>query len=97
MRHLPRDSTKTSNAFWITGRCWKRHKQETPIMQTIKIVVWEKDGAWLGFLQDYPDYWTQGKSRDKLRKNLKEFHMDISSVRFPAFGASRNWCCREAC
>ena len=29
------------------------------VMQTIKIVVWDEDGGWLGYLQDYPDYWTQ--------------------------------------
>ena len=31
-------------------------------MQTVKIVIWEEEGAWLGYLQDYPDYWTQGKT-----------------------------------
>jgi len=27
-------------------------------MQTIKFVYGEEDGAWIGSLQDYPDYWT---------------------------------------
>ena len=35
-------------------------------MQTMKFVYWEEDGAWLGYLQDYPDYWTQGASLDDL-------------------------------
>ena len=38
--------------------------------QSIKIVVWEEDGAWLGYLQDYPDYRTQGKTLKKLKENL---------------------------
>lgn len=36
-------------------------------MHTIKIVVWEEDCAWLGYLQDYPDYWTQGETLDDLK------------------------------
>ena len=36
-------------------------------MQTVKFVYWEEDGAWLGYLQDYPDYWTQGETLDDLR------------------------------
>jgi hypothetical protein len=29
-------------------------------MQTVKYVWWEEDGAWLGYLQNFADYWTQG-------------------------------------
>ncbi len=29
-------------------------------MQTVKYVHWEEGGAWIGYLQDYPDYWTPG-------------------------------------
>ena len=35
-------------------------------MQTAKFVYWEEDGAWLGYLQDYPDYWTQGGTLEGL-------------------------------
>lgn len=30
-------------------------------MRMVKFVYWEEDGAWIGYLQDYPDYWTQGR------------------------------------
>jgi predicted RNase H-like HicB family nuclease len=30
-------------------------------MKTVKYVWWEEDGGWLGYLQDFPDYWTRGK------------------------------------
>ena len=36
-------------------------------MQTVKFVYWEEGGAWIGYLQDYPDYWTQGETLDDLR------------------------------
>ena len=29
-------------------------------MHTIKYVHWQEDGSWLGYLQEFPDYWTQG-------------------------------------
>jgi predicted RNase H-like HicB family nuclease len=47
-------------------------------MQTVKIVVWEEDGGWLGYLQDYPDYWTQGETLDDLKEHLKDLYHDVS-------------------
>lgn len=52
-------------------------------MQAIKIVVWEEAGAWLGYLQDYPDYWTQGETRDDLHEHLKDLYLDITSGEIP--------------
>jgi predicted RNase H-like HicB family nuclease len=51
--------------------------------QTVKIVVWKEDGAWLGYLQDYPDYWTQGKSRRDLYEHLQDLFHDITSGEIP--------------
>jgi hypothetical protein len=31
-------------------------------MQSIKFVHWQDGDAFLGYLLDYPDYWTQGNS-----------------------------------
>ena len=55
-------------------------------MNTVKMVYWENGGAWIGYLQDYPDYWTQGESLDDLREHLKDLHQDITDgyVRPPA-------------
>jgi predicted RNase H-like HicB family nuclease len=46
-------------------------------MQTVKIVVWGEDGGWLGYLQDYPDYWTQGDTLDDLREHLTDLYHDL--------------------
>ena len=35
-------------------------------MQTIKYVRWEEDGAWIRYLRDYADYWTQGEMLEDL-------------------------------
>lgn len=34
-------------------------------MQTIQFVHWQDGDAFLGYLLDYPDYWTQGDSLDE--------------------------------
>jgi predicted RNase H-like HicB family nuclease len=46
-------------------------------MNVVKIVFWEDDGAWLGYLQDYPDYWTQGETLDALKEHLKDLYLDL--------------------
>jgi predicted RNase H-like HicB family nuclease len=48
-------------------------------MQTIKYVYWEEEGGWLGYLQDFPDYWTQGESLDDLLEHLKDLYLDLTS------------------
>lgn len=56
-------------------------------MLTVKIVVWQEDETWLGYLQDYPDYWTQGTSLDDLKQHLKDLFVDLSAGAIP--GARR--------
>lgn len=56
-------------------------------MQTIKYVFWQEDGGWLGYLEEYPDYWTQGDSLDDLLKHLKDLYADLSGGHIP--GARR--------
>ncbi|MFN8499948.1 MAG: type II toxin-antitoxin system HicB family antitoxin [Anaerolineae bacterium] len=41
-------------------------------MDVVKIVYWEEDGVWLGYLQEYPDYWTQGGTLDDLKEHLRD-------------------------
>jgi predicted RNase H-like HicB family nuclease len=52
-------------------------------MQVVKIVRWEEDGAWLGYLQEYPDYWTQGETLDDLKEHLKDLYQDLSAGLIP--------------
>src|SRR4051812_38754247 len=46
-------------------------------MQTVKYVSWQEDGAWLGYIQDYPDYWTQGETLDDLKEHLRDLSADL--------------------
>lgn len=53
-------------------------------MKTVKIVYWqETDGMWLGHLEAYPDYMTQGQTLDELKENLKDILRDLESKEIP--------------
>jgi predicted RNase H-like HicB family nuclease len=52
-------------------------------MQTVKIVTWEKDGVWLGYLDEYPDYWTQGETEDDLSEHLRDLYKDLTGGVIP--------------
>ncbi len=56
----------------------------TELPQTTKYVYWQQDEAWLGYLQDYPDYWTQGDSLDDLLEHLKDLYQDLTSGQIPS-------------
>lgn len=40
-------------------------------MQMVKIVYWEDAGIWIGYLQEYPDCWTQGETLNDLTEHLR--------------------------
>ncbi len=42
---------------------------------TAQFVYWQEDDMWLGYLQDYPDCWTQGMSLEELRENLLDIRI----------------------
>ncbi len=52
-------------------------------MQTVKFIYWEEDGAWLGYLQEFPDYWTQGENLDDLKDHLRDLYADLTSGQLP--------------
>lgn len=56
-------------------------------MTTVKFVCWQEGGAWLGYLQDYPDYWTQGGTLDDLKEHLIDLYRDLTGGHVP--GARR--------
>ncbi|HEV2971940.1 MAG TPA: hypothetical protein VGY55_18345 [Pirellulales bacterium] len=48
-------------------------------MQTLKFVSWQDGDAWLGYLQEYPDYWSQGDTLDDLKGHLRDLYHDLTS------------------
>jgi len=52
-------------------------------MATIKYVYWQEEDMWLGYLEEYPDYWTQGETREELEENLRDISRELSSGGIP--------------
>lgn len=38
---------------------------------------------WLGYLEEYPDYMTQGSSLEDLQEHLRDIYHDLSSGAIP--------------
>jgi predicted RNase H-like HicB family nuclease len=52
-------------------------------MQVVKYVHWEVDGGWLGYLVDYPEYWTQGDTLEDLTEHLEDLYKELTSGTIP--------------
>lgn len=52
-------------------------------MKTIKFTYFQDGDYYLGFLNDYPDYQTQGMSKEELVRNLKDLLADLESGEVP--------------
>ena len=52
--------------------------------ETTKFIYWQEDDMWLGYLQEYPDYWTQGGSLEELQENLLDIYSDITTGYIPS-------------
>ena len=49
-----------------------------------KYTYWkESDGKYLGFLNDYPDHWTQGEDLEDLREHLRDLYQEFSFGEIP--------------
>jgi predicted RNase H-like HicB family nuclease len=49
---------------------------------SINFTYWqEPDGMWLGYMNDYPDYMTEGYSFEDLKRMLLSLRADIEEMR----------------
>jgi predicted RNase H-like HicB family nuclease len=39
---------------------------------------WQEEDFWLGYLEEYPDYMTQGTSLEELKENLADLYKELS-------------------
>ena len=56
---------------------------EEDTMETTKFLHWQDGNMWLGYLEEYPDYMTQGETLDELKENLKDLYKDLTSAAIP--------------
>ena len=52
-------------------------------MTSVRFVYWQDGEMWLGHLEDFPDYLTQGESLQELQENLKDLYEDLTSGTIP--------------
>ena len=56
-------------------------------MSSARYIYWQDGDMWLGYLEEFPDYMTQGETREELQENLKDLYEDLTSGKIP--GARR--------
>lgn len=52
-------------------------------MTTRRFVYWQDDAFWLGYLDEFPDYMSQGETLDELKENLRDVDKQLSSGSLP--------------
>jgi len=52
-------------------------------MQTAKFTYWQDGDYFPGFLNEYPDYQTQGMSKEELVQNLRDLLAGLQSGEVP--------------
>jgi len=50
---------------------------------TVRFVYWQEDDMWVGYVEEFPDYRTQGESLEDLREHLKDLYDDLTSGAIP--------------
>jgi hypothetical protein len=52
-------------------------------MQTIRYVYWQDEDMWLGYVEEFPDYMTQGATLEELQENLRDIYHDLTTGQIP--------------
>jgi predicted RNase H-like HicB family nuclease len=52
-------------------------------MNTLRYVYWKDGDFWVGHLEEFPDYWTQGTTTEELEENLRDLYKDLVSGEIP--------------
>ena len=52
-------------------------------MEVRRFVYYEENGMWIGYLEEFPDYRTQGETLEELKENLKDIYEELTSGAIP--------------
>ncbi|MEI7936763.1 MAG: type II toxin-antitoxin system HicB family antitoxin [Verrucomicrobiota bacterium] len=52
-------------------------------MRSRRFTYWQDGDGWLGYLDDFPDYLTQGESLEDLKAHLASLYEDLTSGEIP--------------
>jgi len=75
-------STKLSAIMYLRDLVWRKSLFGEN-METTKFVYYQENDVWVGWLEEFPDYRTQGTSLDELKENLKDIYRDLSTGKIP--------------
>lgn len=53
-------------------------------MVTISYIYYQEDDMWVGWLEEYPDYRTQGETREELEENLRDIQQELTGGHIPS-------------
>jgi predicted RNase H-like HicB family nuclease len=59
-------------------------KSKDKFMTLLKYTYWRDGEMWLGYLEEYPDYMTQGENMEELQENLKDIYQELVSGTIPS-------------
>ena len=52
-------------------------------MDTVRYIYWQDGDFWLGYIEQFPDYLTQGLSQEELHDNLADLYKDLTGGEIP--------------
>ena len=52
-------------------------------MKNTAYVYWQDGEMWLGYLEEFPDYLTQGESLADLEEHLRDIYQDVTNGKIP--------------
>jgi len=52
-------------------------------MKKKRYIYWHDENMWIGFMEEYPDYLTQGETLEELKANLRDLYNDLNSGSIP--------------
>ena len=52
-------------------------------MMKQRYIYWQDEDMWLGYLEEFPDYWTQGETEEELKGNLIDIYKELTSDSVP--------------
>lgn len=52
-------------------------------MKTVRYIYWQDEDKWLGYIEEFPDYMTQGETLQELQENLKDIYDDLVGGKVP--------------
>ncbi|MBC8244830.1 MAG: type II toxin-antitoxin system HicB family antitoxin [Verrucomicrobia bacterium] len=52
-------------------------------MSAMRYVYWQDGECWIGYLEEFPDYETQGSTKSDLEEHLRDLYKDLANGAIP--------------